>query len=166
VAVAGQWVPPPAALRAASVGPGAEALTPEQLDTAVAGALARLGAALQPVRFEVRDLGGDGLALAFPTERVVWLDDDGAGHGWFIDPTPLTDEEFGGGAAGPLRAAPSGPAEGRMDLLSAVLHGLGHLAGLADVGATAHAADLMGDALAQGTRRTAALDRVFAQSPF
>src|SRR5262249_59312117 len=77
VPVPGPWAPPPAALHAASVGPGASTLTQEQLDAAVAAALGRLGgAALPPVRFEVRDLGGDSLGLAWPTDRMVWIDDD------------------------------------------------------------------------------------------
>jgi hypothetical protein len=163
VPVPGQWAPPPQALHAAEVGPGAPALTQEQLDAAVAGALGRLGgAALPPVRFAVRDLGGDTLGLASPADRTVWIDDDAAGNGWFVDPTPDQDEEFLSGAGGRLSAAPGGPAEGKMDLLTAVLHELGHLAGLSDVSAATNPADLMGDQLAQGTRLTAALDRVFA----
>ncbi len=153
----------PAALHADRVGPGAAALTQEQLDAAAAAALGRLGGdALPPVRFEVRDLGGDTLGLAFPADRTVWIDDDGAGNGWFVDLTPGQDEEFLGGAEGPLSAAPGGPAAGRVDLLTAVLHGLGHLAGSPDVSAATDPADLMGDQLGAGVRLTAALDRVFA----
>ena len=61
---------------------------------------------------------------------------------------------------------PGTGAKGRMDLLTAVLHELGHLAGLPEVSATTNPADLMGDQLADGERRTAALDQVFARSPF
>jgi hypothetical protein len=52
-----------------------------------------------------------------------------------------------------------------MDLLTAVLHELGHLAGLPDVSAASSPADLMGDQLGTSSRLTAALDQVFAQSP-
>jgi hypothetical protein len=133
-------------------------LTLEQLDATVAAALGRLGgAALPPVRFEVRDLGGDALGLAWPADRAVWIDDDAAGHGWFVDPTPGQDEEFLTGAGGPLSAAPGGPADGKMDLLTAVLHELGHLAGSPD-----GASGLMAGVLAPGVRQTQALDQVFS----
>jgi hypothetical protein len=108
-----------------------------------------------------------GLAPTGRTRTITrLLDRTAAGHGWFVDPTPLQDEEFRGGADGPLTAAPTGPAAGKMDLLTAVLHELGHLAGLPDVSAATDPADLMGEQLADGDRRTAALDRVFAQGPF
>src|SRR5262249_7161856 len=72
--VPGEWTGPPAALHAAVIGPGAPALTQEQLGAAAAAALSRLGGeALPPVRFEVRDLGGDVLGLAFPADRAVWI---------------------------------------------------------------------------------------------
>jgi hypothetical protein len=48
-----------------------------------------------------------------------------------------------------------------MDLLTVVLHEMGHLAGLADVGASGHADDLMAGTLTPGTRRVDALDAVF-----
>jgi hypothetical protein len=154
VPVPGEWTPPPAALHATEVGPGAAALTQEQLSAAVAAALGRLGgAALPPVRFEVQNLGGDYLGLAFPTDRTVWIDDDGAGNGWFVDPTPGQDEEFLGGAGGPLSAVPGGPADGRMDLLTAVFHELGHVAGLPDRDAAVNDGSVMAGTLRPGIRR-------------
>ena len=89
---------------------------------------------------------------------VVTQDRDAAGHGWFVDPTPGQDEEFVGGAGGPLSAAPGGPADGREDLLTAVLHELGHLAGGPD-----GTSGLMAGVLAPGVRETQALDQVFAR---
>ena len=47
-----------------------------------------------------------------------------------------------------------------MDLLTTVLHEMGHLAGLPDQDT---GDGLMADALPTGTRRTDALDQVFAQ---
>jgi large repetitive protein len=160
VPVPGQWAPAPAALHAAGVGPGAPALTQGQLDATAAAALGRLGGhALPPVRFAVQGLGGDSLGLAFPAGRRVVMDDDAAGQGWFVDPTPGQDEEFRGAAGGPLSAAPGGPADGREDLLTAVLHELGHLAGRPD-----GSSGLMAGVLAPGVRETQALDQVFAQA--
>jgi hypothetical protein len=88
----------------------------------------------------------------------VLLSADAAGHGWFVDGTPLADEEFAPGSPGsPLVALPGSPAAGREDLLSAVLHEMGHLAGSPDGGT-----GLMGGALGLGTRDLGALDQVFA----
>jgi hypothetical protein len=109
------------------------------------------------MRFAVRDLGGDTLGLVSLADRTVWIDDDAAGNGWFVDPTPGQDEEFRGGAGGTLSAVPGGPADGRMDLLTAVLHELGHLAGIPD-----DTSGLMADVLAPGVRQTQALDQIFA----
>ena len=58
--------------------------------------------------------------MARPAENTARFDPDAAGHGWFIDPTPLADEEFQAGGS----AVPGGPADGRVDLLSAMLHEL------------------------------------------
>src|SRR5262249_40215896 len=83
--------------------------------------------------------------------RRVTISADASGQGWFVDPTPLQDEEFAGG-----------PAMGTMDLLTAVLHEMGHLVGQPDVSSLTSPLDLMGDALAPGVRLTGALDRIFA----
>ena len=50
----------------------------------------------------------------------------------------------------------------RSDLLTAVLHEMGHLAGLPDVDSAGHAFDLMADTLPLGVRRDALLDKIFA----
>jgi hypothetical protein len=50
-----------------------------------------------------------------------------------LDGTPLADEEFAPGAPGsPLVPLPGSPAAGKGDLLTAVLHEMGHLAGSPD----------------------------------
>jgi hypothetical protein len=84
------------------------------------------------------------------------LSPNAAGYGWFVDATPGQDEEFGADGA----ALAGGPAAGRMDLLSVVLHELGHLAGRADDDGT----DLMAGTLALGTRRLGGIDAVFAEA--
>src|SRR5262249_53788586 len=109
----------------------------------------------------VRVLGGDTLGLAFRADRTVVIDDDAAGNGWFVDPTPGQDEEFLGAAGGPLSAAPGGPADGKVDLVTAGVHGLGHLAGSPD-----GTSGLMAGVLAPGVRETEALDQVFARGSF
>ncbi len=61
---------------------------------------------------------------------TVFLDVDGAGHGWFVDTSPETDDEFRSAAGGDaLVARPHGPAAGSIDLVSVVAHELGHVLG-------------------------------------
>jgi hypothetical protein len=50
-----------------------------------------------------------------------------------------------------------------MDLLTVVLHEMGHLAGLSDQAGTGLSAGLMTDLLAPGVRRTETLDALFAR---
>jgi hypothetical protein len=87
---------------------------------------------------------------------------DAAGRGWFVDATPGQDEEFApGGPGSPLVALPGSAAAGKEDLLTAVLHEMGHLAGSPDGGS-----GLMAGSLTAGTRDLGALDQLFAQSAF
>ena len=107
---------------------------------------------LVDVEFRVTDLAGSLLGLASP--GVVWIDQDAAGHGWFVDPTPAEHGEFQFVDAGEeLRAERNGPAVERMDLLTVVSHELGHLLGLRDLSATDHPHDLMAESLPIGVRR-------------
>src|SRR5690606_35219720 len=114
-------------------------------------ALQRLSAA--DVR--IADLAPGYLGLALGS--TVYIDVDAAGHGWFIDATPGADEEFGDGAASP-------EAGSRVDLLTAVMHELGHVLGLEDAHGDGHDDELMAELLETGVRHTPALqavDRVF-----
>src|SRR5262249_27448400 len=122
----------------------AQALARLQQDGVSAGVVSRLGA----VTLGIKGLGGGVLATADPQGGRVLLDPSAAGHGWFVDPTPRSDEEFAAGGAGPLTAAPGGPAEGRVDLLTAVLQEVGVAAGLDDAALRA--------VLAPSTRNVAA----------
>ncbi|MDV7397491.1 hypothetical protein RZS08_39180, partial [Arthrospira platensis SPKY1] len=80
------------------------------------------------------------------------IDDDGAGWGWFVDATPWDDSEFGS-TDGTLAADSSSEAADRMDLLTVVMHELGHRLGLADWAGDSSEDDLMYWALGTGTRR-------------
>ena len=116
---------------------------------------------LSSVTFAIADLSGATLGLATPS--AITLDTNAAGYGWFVDPTPFNDSEYG-----PKRrsspAALLAPARS-MDLLTAVMHELGHTLGHGDLDPSSHFDDLMSATLAPGVRRTsfaAAVDAVFA----
>jgi hypothetical protein len=124
---------PQLASRAAPGSGGVAALTPAQLAAAVADAEA-LWLAVRPqadfggVTFSIRQLGG--LLLGATAGREISIDATAAGWGWSVS--------YPGG---------SGP---HMDLLTVVLHELGHIVGFDDDGSN----DLMGATLAPGQMRT------------
>jgi hypothetical protein len=125
-------------LTAATAGAGATVIAADEVRAVLAEAQRRLIASLLGdssaealvlgVNVEVVDLGG--LVLARVIGNTIFIDDDAAGHGWFVDATPSDDSEFDIRAGDGLKAAPSSDAYGRMDLLSALTHELGHVAGL------------------------------------
>ena len=108
------------------------------------------------VDVRIADLGGTTLGLA--SGNTIWLDDDAAGWGWFIDATPRNDSEF-------VRSGNQGE-QNHMDLLTVVMHELGHVLGYD------HEDDgVMAETLAAGVRRTnadhshaASVDDIFHQA--
>ena len=95
-------------------------------------------ALVRDVNVRVANLGGASLGMA--SGNTIWLDDNAAGWGWFVDVTPQSDSEF---------AIPGNQGEQhRMDLLTVVMHELGHLLG------HDHDEDgVMAETLAAGVRR-------------
>ncbi|MCB1061570.1 MAG: LEPR-XLL domain-containing protein, partial [Verrucomicrobiae bacterium] len=86
--------------------------------------------ALNAATYQIADLGGNYLSSA--EGNVITIDDDAAGGSWFVDETPLENEEFETGESAALIARDGTSAEGRIDLLSAVIHEQGHILGLND----------------------------------
>jgi hypothetical protein len=112
-----------------------------------AAALARM----RGVDVRVAGLGGNQLAQY--DGRAITLDDNADGFGWFVDPTPLANEEFTHDATDSAFAAlANGPAAGHMDLLTVVAHELGHVIGLGD-DVPGSPGDLMSETLPAGVRR-------------
>lgn len=98
---------------------------------------------LDSVEVQVADLPGTMLGQA--SDNSVWLDVNAAGWGWFLDATPWDDAEF-------TTPGDQGEQE-RMDLLTTMMHELGHVLGLEDLDPSAHAGELMAATLTAGTRR-------------
>ncbi|MDH5641264.1 MAG: Ig-like domain-containing protein, partial [Nitrospira sp.] len=127
------------------------------------------------VSVEVRVADLPGSTLAWTLGSTIWLDADAAGQGWFVDQTPFLNEEWRpretlnvkgetSGWSGAIRdtsdggwqlvAVPGSAAYGRVDLLTTVLHEMGHVLGYDDQAATNSIhATLMTETLSAGLRR-------------
>ena len=100
------------------------------------------------------DLSGS--ALGSTTGNKITLDTNAAGYGWFIDATPYQNEEWLP-TSNPNEwvAKPGSEAEGKMDLLSVLLHEYGHVLGIEH---TADRHDLMASILQPGVRHLPDVD--------
>jgi hypothetical protein len=140
---------PGSPLRAMAPPPGAGAggiLSPAALPALEQEALARWAATgltsvqlhqLQNLSFQIADLGGTTLGLAVGS--TIMVDDNAAGWGWFVDPTPGNDSEF---------TTPGNQGEqNRMDLLTVLMHEMGHV-----LGQNHESTGLMAESLAEGER--------------
>src|SRR5690606_12570566 len=110
-------------------------------------ALAGLTDRLHSITFTITDLPEGVLAEA--RDGHILVSPTAAGHGWFVDPTPGEDAEFGIALDGERLAATSGSeAFGRIDLLTVLAHEIGHVLGFG------HDAELavMHETLHTGTR--------------
>jgi PKD repeat protein len=66
--------------------------------------------------------------LGRPNAATISIDDDANGVGWFLDTTPQDNSEFTGTDTY-LQATPNSPASDKYDLLTAILHEMGHTLG-------------------------------------
>jgi hypothetical protein len=143
---------------------GDSLLSPAQLTPIVTEALALWATVTNVPALTVKNIpvviadlpdGGPGqLPVIGYTNGTVLIDVNAGGFGWFIDPTPADNTEFVGTSGSNYLTAPAGsPAAGRMDLLTVVMHELGHVFGLEDLSSTGDAHDLMATTLVPGERR-------------
>jgi hypothetical protein len=88
------------------------------------------------------------LFLGSSENEDILIDLNAAGFGWFIDETPDDDSEFD-----TYNKSVSIKAAGRMDLLTVIMHELGHHIGLRDDVPDGNNSDLMEGSLETGERR-------------
>jgi hypothetical protein len=133
-------------LHATATGSGGSSVSDMLLDKIVAAAIADWEAVspgvanrLSQVSVRAADLPGTYLGLAY-SDRIL-IDHDAAGHGWFTD--DAADDRVR-----------------RIDLLTAVVHELGHVLGLADIDDDS----VMDEELSLGMRSSLTpLDAVYAE---
>jgi streptogramin lyase len=71
--------------------------------------------------------------LALTAGSQIRIDATAQGQGWFVDATPAANEEFQlPGALPALAASPGGPAADRIDLLTVLIHEMGHMLGIGE----------------------------------
>ncbi|PQO26026.1 hypothetical protein C5Y96_21485 [Blastopirellula marina] len=128
-----------ASLTSGDVGIVTAALPPEVIASSI-------GNDTNVVTIQIVDLPGSQLASTIG--NTIYLDHDAAGWGWFIDLTPLDSSEYSiDSESSRLLATSTSSASGKIDLLSVLMHELGHVAGLE------HSADgLMSTTILPGER--------------
>ena len=146
--------PPPPAATFAPLGQAV-------LDLAVAAAIERWQASglnagqvavLRQLRFEAADLPDFRLGEA--AGNLIRVSRNAGGNEWFVDSGATSDVMFGTVKSATLRYTdPAAAAAGHMDLLTAILHEMGHALGLDDTYAMGERGSLMYGELTLGERR-------------
>ncbi|HUE70964.1 MAG TPA: Ig-like domain-containing protein [Pirellulaceae bacterium] len=108
--------------------------------------------ALAGTEFVVADLPGSMLGMEAPGTIVI--DVNAAGYGWFVDATPESDEEFSIFVSPSERQAGRGSAAlGKADLLTVLMHELGHALGMVHLEGEEFEHSVMNDTLGLSMRR-------------
>lgn len=122
----------------------ASGLTPEQEEH------------LRSLTFEVSSL--DGIRLGEADGHIIRIDADAGGSGWYVD---ASDKHFKASSATRFSTSPSAAPAGRLDLLTAILHEMGHTLGLEDSYLEKDRDSLMYGFLTLGERRLPAKRQAF-----
>jgi VCBS repeat-containing protein len=127
--------------------------------------LSALIASAQSTLTEFTDLPATALGqtVGEGASAAITLDTNAAGHGWYVDPTPLdnTDEYLPTSQAGVWQAKAGSDAAGKMDMLSVLLHEYGHALGLEH---SAEAGDFMNASLQPGMRKLPTAEQLVLMS--
>ncbi len=115
---------------------------------AATGLTAAQQQALASVNVQVADLAGARLGQA--SGNTITIDANAAGYGWYADGPGDRDDAFRLIGNGLWQAHEDGPAAGRMDLLTVVMHELAHV-----LGQDHQDHGLLASTLAAGTRKLA-----------
>lgn len=139
--------------------PTSDRLTSVELQRVVDTALAQLAgtdlgrshaAELASTRFVISDLPEGFLGEQSGATSTIYIDQNAAGYGWFVDVSPAA---FTQRDSHEWSAIPESRAFGRMDLLTVVEHELGHVLGLGSFDPSIAPHSLMSLSLPTGTRR-------------
>jgi hypothetical protein len=143
-----------------AIAPGARALEMSQLSPLSRAAVERwrsagvddatIEARLAGLSFVILDLPGSQLGSVTAGGTIV-IDSDAAGYGWFVDATPSDDREFQRIVSSSQKEANGGAAARAADLLTVLVHEIGHVLGL-DHG-QGDETNVMTDTLGLGMRR-------------
>ncbi len=106
--------------------------------------------ALGNLSFALVDMEAGYLASAEP--GLILIDSDAGGQGWFVDATPMDDLEFSVTASPTHLYATDGAAAEGIDLLTALMHEIGHALGYSDLYGSSHQDNLMHGHLGTGER--------------
>jgi hypothetical protein len=139
-------------------------LSQAELDLLVAAAIQRWAdagaseaqvAAMRATTVTVDDLAGAFVGLS--DAGHIAIDTNAGGFNWFVDATPGDDSEYTGTGT-QLNAAPHTQAGDRVDLLTTLMHELGHQIGLGDQYTDGAQAELMYGTIFIGQRRLPGAD--------
>jgi hypothetical protein len=87
-------------------------------------------------------------------QNTIWIDQTAAGFGWFTDVSLASSAAFSQTlGASEFQAAVDSPANGHIDLLTVVLHELGHVLGYESIDPSIQGQDWMTSTLGTGIRR-------------
>jgi len=109
-----------------------------------AGATEEQVQSMRKVVISIEDIQGNFIGSS--EEGHIKLDKDGAGYGWFFDETPDADEEFNNKQS-------DFNAKGKIDLLTVLMHELGHQIGMEDDYLHDGSSDLMHGYINPGERK-------------